>query len=223
MIFDSDHVVNLNPIRYRGYYYDEETSLYYLKSRYYDPELGRFITIDDISYIDSETINGLNLYAYCGNNPVMRLDENGNFWKWLLGGIAIAVGVVLCFVPGAQVVGVGVIFAGASITTSNIMEAAGVDSKTASLISSGLDIVVGVALCFTPFAGIGASLIGSGVLGIAGGYVSEALGGSFELGAVIGNIVGAFAGGKIYNFFKYATFLLVSIGIGSVIGGTIGA
>ena len=60
----------MNPIRYRSYYYDAETKLYYLKSRYYDPELGRFMTIDDISYLDPDTINGLNLYAYCGNNPV---------------------------------------------------------------------------------------------------------------------------------------------------------
>ena len=52
-------IAEKNPIRYRGYYYDEETSLYYLESRYYDPITGRFITIDDISYIDPETINGL--------------------------------------------------------------------------------------------------------------------------------------------------------------------
>lgn len=56
---------------------NDETGLYYLKSRYYDPKVGRFITIDDISYIDHEKINGLNFYAYCGNNPVMRIDENG--------------------------------------------------------------------------------------------------------------------------------------------------
>ena len=55
--------------------------MYYLKSRYYDPEVGRFITIDDISYIDPETINGLNLYAYCGNNPVNRYDSTGNSWN----------------------------------------------------------------------------------------------------------------------------------------------
>ena len=64
------NIAQINPIRYRGYYYDAETKLYYLKSRYYDPELGRFMIIDDISYLDSDTINGLNLYAYCGNNPV---------------------------------------------------------------------------------------------------------------------------------------------------------
>ena len=71
---------NINPFRYRGYYYDIETGLYYLKTRYYDPEIGRFITIDDISYLAPDTINGLNLYAYCGNNPVMNVDPNGTFF-----------------------------------------------------------------------------------------------------------------------------------------------
>jgi len=74
----------LNPFRYRGYYYDVETGLYYLKTRYYDPETGRFITIDGISYLDPESINGLNLYAYCANNPVMAVDPNGEFLLWLM-------------------------------------------------------------------------------------------------------------------------------------------
>lgn len=82
------------------------------------------------------------------------------------------------------------------------MTAAGVDSKIASLISSGLDIVAGIALCFVPgMQGLGASLIGSGTLGIAGGYISEALGGSFELGAAIGSIIGSFIGGKAYKMY----------------------
>lgn len=89
-IASATHIGNLNPFRYRGYYYDTETGLYFLKTRYYDPEVGRFITIDDISYIDPETINGLNLYAYCGNNPVMRVDENGNaWWEWLVGALLV--------------------------------------------------------------------------------------------------------------------------------------
>jgi RHS repeat-associated protein len=71
---------NLNPFRYRGYYYDVETGLYFLKTRYYDPEIGRFITIDDLQYLDPETINGLNLYAYCGNNPIMAVDPEGTKW-----------------------------------------------------------------------------------------------------------------------------------------------
>ena len=79
-IADANHIGNLNPFRYRGYYYDVETKLYYLKTRYYDPEVGRFMTIDGIEYLDPETINGLNLYAYCGNNPVMNIDTNGSSW-----------------------------------------------------------------------------------------------------------------------------------------------
>lgn len=94
-ISDANHIGILNPFRYRGYFYDEETGLYYLKTRYYDPETGRFITIDGIEYLDPETINGLNLYAYCGNNPVMYTDPNGTakWWEWLLG-IVIIIGAV---------------------------------------------------------------------------------------------------------------------------------
>jgi RHS repeat-associated protein len=51
------------PIRYRGYYYDAETGLYYLRARYYDPETGRFISQDDVSYLAPEHLSGLNLYA----------------------------------------------------------------------------------------------------------------------------------------------------------------
>ena len=71
----------LNPFRYRGYYYDTETELYYLQTRYYDPELGRFISQDSLDYADPETINGLNLYAYCGDNPVMNVDTTGCSWN----------------------------------------------------------------------------------------------------------------------------------------------
>jgi len=76
------HIGNLNAFRYRGYYFDTETKLYYLKSRYYDPQTGRFINADSVDYLAPGTINGLNLYAYCGNNPVMRADPTGCAWKW---------------------------------------------------------------------------------------------------------------------------------------------
>ena len=64
---------DINPIRYRGYYYDKETGLYYLQSRYYDPETGRFISQDDTAYLAPESLTGLNLYAYCNNNPVFMI------------------------------------------------------------------------------------------------------------------------------------------------------
>ena len=74
----------INPIRYRGYFFDNETSLYYLNARYYDPKLGRFISPDTLSILDDTMgeINGLNLYMYCGNNPVNRFDQNGYAWEW---------------------------------------------------------------------------------------------------------------------------------------------
>ena len=77
---DAGFIGNINPFRYRGCYYDEETNLYYLQSRYYDPEIRRFINADDITYITPEDLNGCNLYAYCGNNPVNRWDPTGHFW-----------------------------------------------------------------------------------------------------------------------------------------------
>ena len=67
----------LTPFRYRGYYYDTETELYYLQTRYYDPETGRFLSADGISYLNAKISNGLNLYAYCRNNPVIYIDDNG--------------------------------------------------------------------------------------------------------------------------------------------------
>ena len=94
-VVGTNHIGKLNPFRYRSYYYDMETNLYFLKTRYYDPEICRFITIDDISYLAPDTINGLNLYAYCKNNPVMYLDETGCFAEGLLFQFAVS---ALCYV-----------------------------------------------------------------------------------------------------------------------------
>ena len=71
-------VRELNPIRYRGYVYDTETSLYYLQSRYYDPFTGRFLNAD--IYCDTNTGTSLstNMFAYCENNPVQYKDSNGH-------------------------------------------------------------------------------------------------------------------------------------------------
>ena len=75
----SAHIGHINPFRYRGYYYDEETGFYYLNTRYYDPEIRRFINMDNPELVAqlAQTPGQLNLYAYCNNNPVAFTDENG--------------------------------------------------------------------------------------------------------------------------------------------------
>lgn len=73
---------NTNPIRYRGYYYDNETGMYYLQSRYYDPELCRFISADSFNFIKSTSAISVNAYAYCGNNPLIFSDSTGCDFTW---------------------------------------------------------------------------------------------------------------------------------------------
>ena len=79
----ADTIGQKNPLRYRGYYYDAETGFYYVSSRYYDPEIGRFISADSAISGTGESIQGYNLYAYCFNNPVNMEDPTGNWPKWV--------------------------------------------------------------------------------------------------------------------------------------------
>lgn len=69
----------MNPFIYRGYYFDSESNLFYLNSRYYDSEVGRFISPDVVSILDDTKglINGLNLYMYCADNPIIYYDPSG--------------------------------------------------------------------------------------------------------------------------------------------------
>ena len=80
-ITQQNHIANANPIRYRGYYYDADLGLYYLQSRYYDSETGRFINADSQL---NEDILGDNLFCYCGNNPIVRYDHGGQFWDYVV-------------------------------------------------------------------------------------------------------------------------------------------
>ena len=76
-----------NPFRYRGYYYDKETGLYYLQSRYYDNEIKRYLNSDNFNIlgVDRSSVSQDNLYTYCSNNPVNCSDPSGEFnFKWVL-------------------------------------------------------------------------------------------------------------------------------------------
>ena len=77
---NSSHIANINPIRYRGYYYDTETGFYYLQSRYYDPVVGRFINADGL-VSTGQGVLGQNMFAYCLNNPVNMCDPTGTMSK----------------------------------------------------------------------------------------------------------------------------------------------
>ncbi|MPM45242.1 hypothetical protein SDC9_91928 [bioreactor metagenome] len=77
---NSTNPAALNPFRYRGYYYDAETSYYYLNSRYYNPSAGRFLNADSVAG-EIGQLGTTNAFVYCGNNPMNRIDEDGAFFK----------------------------------------------------------------------------------------------------------------------------------------------
>ena len=89
LIYSTGSFVDINPLRYRSYYYDSETGFYYLQSRYYDPELGRFINADDVT-ATGQGMLGHNMFAYCLNNPIFFEDDQGES-ATIAGGICGAI------------------------------------------------------------------------------------------------------------------------------------
>ena len=147
VLTDPTSIANINPLRYRGYYYDAETGFYYLQSCYYDPAICRFINADTFATTDANGFLSANMFAYCENNPIMRTDETGNDWRLLaaklaIGTLAIAIGVGFTAATGglalpALVAGIkaacvaGAISAGMSATSTAVKSAsAGNDLST---------------------------------------------------------------------------------------------
>lgn len=95
----NDDIGIINPLRYRGYFYDYETGFYYLQSRYYDPVIGRFLSADKFATTDADGFLSCNMFAYCQNDPVNREDADGTLPKWatkvLIGTAVIAAAAVL--------------------------------------------------------------------------------------------------------------------------------
>lgn len=140
---DTDGIASRNPIRYRGYYYDKVSGTYDLNARYYSPEWHRFISPDDTSYLDPESANGLNLYAYCYNDPVNYCDPSGHFALTTFGVWAI-VGIV----TAAALIGGGAQLASNALTGETGSELwRGV---AGAALGSGANAL---ALCLSPFTG----------------------------------------------------------------------
>ena len=123
-----------NPLRYRGYYYDSETGLYYLNSRYYDPATGRFLNAD--LQLSTDAIIGMNLFAYCGNNPVCRIDKNGNDWIPIIAtGLSLAI-IGLAIIAAIPTGGGSLLLAGIGISASTAATAA-VDITLTGMVIAG--------------------------------------------------------------------------------------
>ena len=169
-----------NPLRYRGYVYDTETGLYYLQSRYYNPEMGRFICADEAA----STGNGLlgsNMFAYCGNNPVNRTDMSGkDWWHWAAAAAIVAVAAVAVVATAGGA-------AGAILAISAVANGVAV-SSTATTIAAGVFVGSSVALASTAYSAMIESdtaeefaqhgeegLIATAVGGVAGGISANSL------------------------------------------------
>ena len=146
----------INPIRYRGYYFDSDSGLYYLKSRYYDPNLQRFINSDVIP-VTGQGFIGSNMFAYCLNNSVCIGDDGGYFANWLVGGLGgAAVGAISAAIKGENIA------AGAlQGAVSGAIAGAAVDLAL-PLIAGGVAFAVG---------GAGMAFVG----GMVGSYTGEAV------------------------------------------------
>ncbi len=127
----------INPMRYRGYYYDAESTLYYLQSRYYDPELGRFINAD--AYTSTgQGILGNNMFAYCNNNPVVGYDPTGHFsWNDLFNTAAV--------VTVAAIAVIAIIASGGSaapplLATASALAGTTVTATAATTVATGVAI-----------------------------------------------------------------------------------
>ncbi|OLA46703.1 MAG: hypothetical protein BHW39_03035 [Firmicutes bacterium CAG:552_39_19] len=164
-----NHIAILNPIRYRGYYYEDETQLFYCNSRYYSPELCRWISPDNVGYLDTESINGLNLYCYCHNNPIMYVDPSGHAF---IAALLISIGIAT-LIGGATAgysafqfgergwdlvanIVEGAIFGAAVGATIALGGAAGLAATGASVAGFGLSTVaaLGISIGATTVAGM---------------------------------------------------------------------
>ena len=144
VISASGSMAQINPIRYRSYYYDKETSLYYLQSRYYDPETGRFVSSDSFVSTGQDLLQN-NMYAYGGNNPVNGVDSTGEAWlHWALGAVIVAAcAVAVVVTAGGAAAGIAAV-----VSVSNGVAAATASSTIAAGAFLGSAATYGTAALY---------------------------------------------------------------------------
>ena len=167
--YSTTSIGHINPFRYRGYYYDTETGFYYLQTRYYDPTICRFINADNYELVaELASSMQLNMYAYCGNNPVMYTDETGTFFLTalftsIITGMLVGGGVAggIAYLSGARgneliasIVG-GAIMGGAMGAVLTIGGAAGLTYAGMSVSGYALSSTTAVACSLGIGAGAG--------------------------------------------------------------------
>jgi len=136
---DVDGILEKNPFRYRGYYYDTETGWYYLNSRYYDSEIKRFINGDDPSYLGAgDEINAYNLYVYCSDDPINGNDPFGCFD---ISGVSIGTGIAL--------LGVAALMATTAPAWAVVAGVAAVTTGTVMAVTAAIDGVMAMDLSYS--------------------------------------------------------------------------
>ena len=160
------YIEHINPLRYRGYVYDRETGLYYLQSRYYNPEIGRFISGDKQLNAKDGPV-GCNMFAYCNNNPVNFFDPMGN------SAIAVCIFIAACTLVGAACGA----FA-ASCTGEDILEATiegAITGAIAAAVTLAIPELMAVLLPATLKAGVAKAItIGATfIIAATGGLLTD--------------------------------------------------
>ena len=199
---------NVNPFRYRGYYYDIEINKYYLMSRYYDQTTGRFINADSarVLGIGMNVIGGTNLFAYCLNNPIMETDPSGHFvFSTLIATILIGalVGAVINggIEVGKQIYNNGWNAENWDLGAIGVSALAGAVSG-ALFALTGVVSSVGLALLIGGFSGLSGNLISQVGMGMINGQTFRQSVNINRLDALVSFDIGAVAGVVSYGLVK---------------------
>ena len=182
-----NHMANINPFRYRGYYFDVETGWYYLNARYYDPNVGRFLSPDlpDTLSADFENFAQYNMYTYCFNNPVNMADDLGYWPNWLEKVVAAVTVVVVV----AAVAAITVATAGAGTAAAVVAVGAAKGAAVGMVSGAAMGAVTGAVnhrVSTGSWSGSGTAALNGMGDGALSGAVSGAISGAASSAIKVG-------------------------------------